>query len=263
MVAVLSMVRATLYRFARSRLTWGLFAAYVACIAVQAFVSSWLGSLDPGALDGAASVGGAATPTQAYGQTVGKWGAVLFTCAIVSSLAVTDFKTGAVKNVLQAKGGRLSYAASLLCATLATVVAVIAVGIAATEASFRLAGFSIEGYDAGLGLWLLQVVVVAMAYLSIVLLLCLVTKSEGFITFAIIVLCTGLLEAGVMLVLANAFDGVPAVRDCMDNCLTVQLSRISDGIVPTSFAADFLPGLAVLAVFGALCLVAMRRMDLR
>ena len=254
---MLNMVRATLYRFARPRLMWGMLAAYVACIAVLAFVSAWLDSVD------SAWLGGTATPQQVYGQTVGNV-AVLFTCAIVASFVVDDFKTGAVKNVLQAKGGRVSYAASLLCTTLATVVAAIAAGIAATEVFFRLAGFSIEGYDAaGLGLWLLQVVVVTMAYLTIVLLLCLVTKSGGFVTFAIFLLCTGLLEGGAMLVLANAFDGVPALRDCMDNCLAMQLTRISAGTVPASFAADFLPGLAVIALFGLPCLAVMRKMDLK
>lgn len=260
---MLSMVRATLYRLAKSRLTWAMLASYVALVAAQAFTSWWFDRGNLGAADGFLAISSVATPPQAYGQTVGRWGAVLFTCVIVTSLAVADFKCGAVKNVLQTKGGRLSYAASLLCAALVTTVVSSAVGIAATEVTFRLAGFTIAGYGPGLALWLLQTVLVAMAYLSILLFVCLVTKSEGFVAFAIAMLCTGMLESGIMMVLANVFADAPALRDCMDNCLAMQLVRIADGVVPTSFAADFLPGLAVLAVFGALCLVAMRRMDLR
>lgn len=253
------MLRANLFRFAKSPTTWLMTALLPISVIAEVVV---LGHFAPE--DAVRSAAQGVSSLKAYGVLfVSNNALTIISCLLALSLACDDMKTGAIRNVLQARGGRVAYALSTLLAGAVATVLFALLGIAASELSCFACGVALVERNAGATLsWLAQVVAVTLAYMSILLLLAFVVRNEIACTIAVLVLASGMLEQIAQVYLANAFAQAPALRDCLDNFLAAQLARLGSGLAPTDPAA-FVPCVVTILAAGAACAAVMRRREIR
>lgn len=99
--------------------------------------------------------------------------------AMFAAPELSEKRAGFAKNLLQARGGRLSLACSHVIAAAVAGALFVLVCIAATALCFGLAGFPVMPPAFGaFALWALQVWLVTLAYQALTLVLVFITKSE-------------------------------------------------------------------------------------
>ena len=122
-VVMLSMVRAILYRMVKSPSNWAYTCAMVGCSCILAFAiwlsqqpSLGLGSIIEGNLSQMSIL-------QIFGYSFVSGSFISMLAGVyIASFFSADFKTGYIKNYIQASGGRFAY---LVAAVIASLVAVI------------------------------------------------------------------------------------------------------------------------------------------
>ncbi len=179
----------------------------------------------------------------------------------VAEFVTEDFKSGFVKNLIQARGGRVSYAATVALCCLVLSAVVTAAGMAVVEAAVRAQGYvpAPSALQDTLA-WFAQVTLCAAAYAVIVALLALATKSEAVSVFGAIFIGGGAVESALRIVLAS-LPGLPgAVRDCLDGYLAVDMAMLGQGVLadPLTYAQAGITAIAA----GVACVLVMRRKSL-
>lgn len=215
--------------------------------------------------------------TYAYGQTFVTGGVLNMLAALFAALfLVSDFDTGFVKSVFAGRARRASYFAEKLVLCGAACALFLLVGMLAVDASYAIAGFSIERvepmgeYWAWAGLAWLN----AMAYVLITAVVAWATRSKAAAVAAAVVVAGGIAASLIMLAaqaLAPAFPMlVEAVLWLPRSCTrllgsgALDLFSSSQGVVLPGLAAPghiALVSCAVISACAALSLTACKRRD--
>lgn len=254
---MLSMLRSNLYRLVKTRLTW----AYVI---VCGLIICWDPLVWFFTASSPASYGDPLNPTmtavQMYGKALGS--GVLFLASVYCAVFfAADFETKSIKNVLQAKGGRVSYALAAVATVLVVQVGAIVAGSVVATVVYQALGFAIaESSAVDLALLFCQFLLVSTAYSLIAVLLAFATGNETLATVVTLAVSSGLLESFLRVGLANVFADFPPLRDCLDGYLAVQMNLLSKGTV--SDAGGFAAAAATCAVALGLCVLVMKKREL-
>ena len=254
---MLNMVRAQLYRIAKSRFSV-FYAIVLFVIAAATPFALWLHNVWPAfAETGFVEVPADPLPSlQLYGVSfLGGSFAAMGVGVAVSELVAGDFKSGYVKNLVQARGGRTSYAVAVAACALAIAAATI------VEGALRLQGYAPVAPSAAEALqWFAQATLCCAAYATVTALIAIATSSEAVAVLAAIFLGGGAVESVCKLVLAN-IPGIPAaLRDCLDGYLATDLATLAQGAVCDPVA--YVQAGATILVVGAACVLVMRRRSL-
>ena len=144
---MLNMVRAQLYRIAKSRFSV-FYAIILFVIAAATPFALWLHNVWPAfAETGFVEVPADPLPSlQFYGVSfLGGSFAAMGVGVAVSELVAGDFKSGYVKNLVQARGGRTSYAVAVAACALAIAAATTLFGMIIVEGALRLQAIFLGG----------------------------------------------------------------------------------------------------------------------
>lgn len=260
---MLNMVRAQLYRIAKSRFSV-FYAIVLFVIAAATPFALWLHNVWPTfAETGFVEVPADPLPSlQLYGVSfLGGSFAAMGVGVAVSELVAGDFKSGYVKNLVQARGGRASYAVAVAACALAIAAATTLFGMIVVEGALRLQGYAPVAPSAAEALqWLAQATLCCAAYATVTALIAIATSSEAVAVLAAIFLGGGAVESVCKLVLAN-IPGIPAaLRDCLDGYLATDLATLAQGVVCDPMA--YVQAGATILVVGAACVLVMRRRSL-
>lgn len=266
---MLSMIRSDLYRMVKSPLFYTLMVALVVVIAFGATLI-WVSTLPwaienfgPGANLGPGSFG---TPTEELAFLVyGKAFAGSVPILLVFFLAyffAADFEASAFKNLLQARGGRVSYALSALVVVVVAAVVYILLGMLATEIAYRLVGVVPVIPSFGeLVRWFIQMVLVASAYGALTLLIVFLTRGKTASLLLGLFISSGMCESMIQFGLANTPSIPPLLRDCFDHYLAADARALSMNVM--SGVGAYADGLVTFLIVGALCVLVMRRISLK
>ena len=178
-------------------------------------------------------------------------------CGIaLAALFSADFKTGAVKNYLQARGGRASWALAAAATTL-IVSAVFAIfTYAVSDVGFRLAGYDMAPTDPLDAVrWVVQMAVTLSGYVAVATLAIAVTRSEIVGILAAVLLIGGAVEQ-VLLGLYSLALGPGAATGLYEHMLIADLSALQNGPLPWGSCME---GIIVFVCAGALVALVMRR----
>lgn len=254
---MLSMLRSNLYRLVKTRLTWAYAIVCVLLICMEPLVWFFTAS-------SSASYGDPLNPTmtavQMYGRTLGS-GVVFLASVYCAVFFAADFKTKSIKNVLQAKGGRVSYALAAAVTVLVVQVGAMVASSVVAGAAYQVLGFAItESSVVDLALLFCQFLLVSTAYSLIAVLFVFATRNETLATVATLVVSSGLVESFLRVALANVFADFPPLRDCLDGYLAVQMNLLSAGTV--SDAGGIAAAAATCAVALGLCVLVMKKREL-
>lgn len=258
---MLSMIRSELFRIVKSRFSI-YYAIVLFVIAAATPFALWLHSVWPAfAETGFVVVPEEPLPSlQLYGVSfLGGSFAAIGVGVAVSEFVAEDFKSGYVKNLVQARGGRMSYAVAVVACALLIAVATTLFGMLVVEGALRLQGYSPVPPSAAEALqWLVQAALCCAAYATASALIAIATRSEAVAVLAAVFLGGGAVESVCKLVLANV-PGIPAaLRDCLDGYLATDLATLAQGVVcdPMTYVQA---GVTILAVGGLAALVMRRR----
>lgn len=254
---MLSMLRSNLYRLVKTRLTWAYAIVCVLLICMEPLVWFFTAS-------SSASYGDPLNPTmtavQMYGRTLGS-GVVFLASVYCAVFFAADFKTKSIKNVLQAKGGRVSYALAAAVTVLVVQVGAMVASSVVAGAAYQVLGFAIaESSVVDLALLFCQFLLVSTAYSLIAVLFVFATGNETLATVATLVVSSGLVESFLRVALATVFADFPPLRDCLDGYLAVQMNLLSAGTV--SDAGGIAAAAATCAVALGLCVLVMKKREL-
>ena len=254
---MLSMLRSNLYRLVKTRLTWAYAIVCVLLICMEPLVWFFTAS-------SSASYGDPLNPTmtavQMYGRTLGS-GVVFLASVYCAVFFAADFKTKSIKNVLQAKGGRVSYALAAAVTVLVVQVGAMVASSVVAGAAYQVLGFAIaESSVVDLALLFCQFLLVSTAYSLIAVLFVFATGNETLATVVTLAVSSGLLESFLRVALANVFADFPPLRDCLDGYLAVQMNLLSAGTV--SDAGGIAAAAATCAVALGLCVLVMKKREL-
>lgn len=254
---MLSMVRSHLYRLAKTRYVWGYALCYALIVYLSALAAGTIAANQPGT-DGSAAM--SITAARMYGNALAGV-APIVASLLLSTFICEDFKSKAIKNVIQARGGRVSYALAAAVAAIVVCAATMAVGVVSAEIAYRAIGFSVTGYDlAGSALLLCQVFFVTAAYASIAVFIAILTARETLSFVAAVVVSSGMAEMFVRVLLANSFEDIPVLRDCLDGYLGARMAMLQAGMV--SDAVVFAVAVVTVGAAVAGCVFVMKRRDL-
>ena len=260
---MLNMVRAQLFRIARSRVL--IVYAILFCLAAFATpFSIWLNKAWPAF----AELGLFTLPDEQL-STLQLYGASFvvtsFTPMVVSIatgyFVASDFKSGFVKNLVQARGGRVSYAAaSVACAAVLSAVTTIA-GIVVVEATLRVQGYVSQSVSfVEMLQWSAQVALCTTAYASLTVLIAVATKSETVAVLCAIFIGAGAVEQLGGSLLARAPETFSVLRRFFEGYLAADVELLAEGIVCDP--ATYVQALATILIVGALAALVMRRRSL-
>lgn len=260
---MLSMVRAQLYRLAKSRFTV-LYAIVFFLIALATPFALWLNGVWPAfAATGFVVVPDEPLPSlQLYGVSfVGGSFLAIGAGVAVGYFVAEDFKSGFAKNLVQTRGGRVSYVLATVVCLVVLVAATTVFGMLVVELALRVQGYvPVLPSVAEAFQWFAQVTLCASAYATMALLVGVVTKSETVTVLGAVFLGGGAVESLLKLVLANV-PGVPvAVRDCLDGYLAVDLGVLAQGIICDP--VTYVQAGATILVVGAVAVLVIRRRSL-
>lgn len=261
-VAVLSMIRAELYRIAKSPIL-RVFAIVFFLFVIATPLAIWLDRVWPDfAALGIIELPNDPLPAlQFYGSFVSGSFIAMGVGILMANVVAEDFKSGSIKNLIQARGGRTSYVIAAIACTIALAAVATAAGAAVIEIALRIQGYiPIEPSFGELLQWFMQVTLCIAAYTAIAVLVAILTTSETAATLVAIMLGGGAIESILQFVLAN-IPGLPSfARDCLDGYLAADMGTLGQGMVcdPMTYAQ----AIATIAVATALAIVVMRRKNL-
>ena len=271
-------LRSEFYRMIHGRLLWICLLLFEALLLISAIMmavvvdnAETIATLTATSSDVAHMIDALnhASSLQLYGQgfVSGSWIAML-TCIFVAIFFMSEFRTGAIKNMMQAQGGRMTFAAAGMVVCAAAALIFVVAGVVGCELFFRLAGFSFQMSGiAEVALWFLQVWLVVFAYTSIVYLAACTTQST---VFSVIIgfLLGGYALENVLTGMANAvaaltghlpaFDAL--ANFFMNDSLMVYLSALSSG--NASDPSVFGVAAGVVIVMAVINVLVMRRRSL-
>lgn len=262
---MISMLRSELYRIVKSRLAWG-YAIMLTLMVLATPFAVWLHDVWPAfAETGFVELPDPEHPLhqlQILGVSIVGGGLLSMGVSVVFSALVTDdFKGDFVKNLLQARGGRVSYAVSLMISCLIFTAVSVAFSMVVVSIAFRVVGYEAAPSSfADMAQWYAQVVLVVLAYASLTALVAIATRSEAAGIITGVFLGGGAIESVLKMVLAN-LPGLPeAIRDCLDGYLAVNVATLSNGTLcdPMTYTQA---GITFL-VAAVLCVLVMRRKSL-
>lgn len=215
--------------------------------------------------------------TYAYGQTFVTGGVLNMLAALFAALfLVSDFDTGFAKNVFAGRARRTSYFAEKLVLCGAACALFLLAGMLAVDASYAIAGFSIEHvepmgeYWAWVGLAWLN----AMAYALMTAVAVWATRSKAAGVAVAVVVASGMLASVIMLAAQALAPAFPALAQAVlwlpRSCArllgsgAIDLFASSQGVVLPGLTAPghiALVSCAVIAACTALALTACKRRD--
>ncbi|WP_165248770.1 hypothetical protein [Adlercreutzia sp. ZJ141] len=260
---MLSMVRSLLYRIVKLR----IFAAFIVVILLCALFTPfmlWLNEVWPTfAATGIVELpDGPAPALQLYGfSLVGGSFLSSVICLMVGCLVAYDFNFDFVKNLVQAKGGRLSYVCAAMISAVVLTTIVVAAGTAVVALALFLQDIPLTPPEVGEAIqWFIQVVLCISAYASIAVFLGIATGSETVACIGGVIFGGGVIEAVLQMILANV-PGLPVfIRDCLDGYLAADLDVLTQGIVCDPMT--YVQAVVTLLVVGILTALVMRRRSL-
>lgn len=258
---MLSMIRSELFRIVRSRFLIAYGTVFL-LVALATPFALWLSKVWPAfAATGLVVVPVEPLPSlQLYGVSfVGGSFLAIGAGVAMGYFAAQDQKSGYVKNLVQARGGRVSYATALIVCSVVIAVVSTAAGMLVVEAALRLQGYVPAAPSSEEALqWFAQVTLCVSAYASMAVLLAVATGSESVSVFAAIFLGGGAAESFCQFILANIPGAPAALRDCLDGYLAVDLAMLGQGQVcdPMTYVQA---GVTILVVGGLAALVMRRR----
>lgn len=181
-------------------------------------------------------------------------------CGIaLASLLSADFKTGAVKNYLQARGGRASWALAAAAITLIVSAAFAIFTYAASDVGFRLAGYDLaptNPLDAVR--WVVQMAATLSGYVAVATLAITITRSEIVGILAAVLLIGGAVEQ-VLLGLYSLALGPSAATTLYEHMPIADLSALRGSPLPWGSCVE---GIVVFVCASALVALVMRRRKL-
>ena len=181
-------------------------------------------------------------------------------CGIaLAALFSADFKTGAVKNYLQARGGRMSWALAAATTTLIVSAAFAIFTYAVSDVGFRLAGYDMaptNPLDAVR--WVAQMAVTLSGYVAAATLAITITRSETVGILAAILLVGGAVEH-VLLGLCSLALSPSAATELYEHMPIADMSALQDGPLPWGGCME---GVIVFVCASALVALVMRRRKL-
>ena len=257
------MVRAQLFRIVKSRF-FLVYAIVCFLFALATPLALWLHNVWPAfAATGFVEIPAEPLPSlQIYGVSfVGGSFIAIGMGVAMGYFVAEDLKSGFAKNLVQARGGRISYAVTALACALVLAAATTAFGMLVVETALRLQGYTPVAPSAAEALqWFAQTALCITAYATIVVLLAIATKSDTVAVLAAVFLGGGTVESLGQLVLAN-IPGVPSVlRDCLDGYLAADLNTLAQGAVCEPMA--YVQAIVTVLIVGTASILVMRRRSL-
>ncbi len=243
---VFELTASLLYRLAKTRMTWAalalfalLIAAGVAALKVLSATPALGAAVAQTSTDTALALGVVASGEGGV-SALGLCGALfvrgsaiaMFAAAFCGLFFAADMRTGFVKNLMQAPGARVSYAAASALTTACVCVLYVAVGIVVSLAAAAAAGFPLALPDSlALVAWAGQVAAVVYAYALGALAVALITRSAAAACIAGVLLGGAAVENVLYAVLSLATGSPQAVRELFSGYLAVTISQLGNGIV--------------------------------
>lgn len=181
-------------------------------------------------------------------------------CGIaLAALFAADFKKGSIKNYLQARGGRTSWALAAVASTLIASAAYAIVVYAVSDVGFRLAGYDMaptNPLDAVR--WVVQIAVTISGYVAVATLAVTITRSETVGVFAAVLLIGGAVEQVLLGLCSLALS--PGVAEGLYAHMPIaDMSALQGGPLPWGSCIE---GVVVFVCASALVALVMRRRKL-
>lgn len=258
-----SMMRAQLFRIVKSRFII-FFALIVILFTFATPFALWLHNVWPAfAATGFVEIPDEPLPTlQLYGVSfvAGSFLAMGVSVATVYYVA-EDFKSGFLKNLVQALGGRASYAVAMILCSIVIATTAVIVGILVVEITLRAQGYvSVPPSASDVLQWFAQLVLCMVAYATVAVFLTVTTGSETVATIGAILIAGGAVESVLKIILANV-PGIPVVlRDCLDSYLATDLAMLSQGIICDPLT--YVQAVVTIFIAGVACVLIMRLRNL-
>lgn len=189
------------------------------------------------------------------------WYAGLAACMAATTLVAADFKSGAVKNYLQARGGRLSWAGATAVFALVTVAAYALFALVATDVGFRLAGYDLAPTNPLDALrWLGQFAITVAAYTMLAEIAIVLTKSEMIGALVIVLLMLAGIEQATVFML-GLIPGIPSdiAAWASNHLIITDFRALTSSPLPWG---SCLEGLIVFAAASALVALIMKKRKL-
>lgn len=267
-----NLFEAMAWRLVKSRMTWAFLAAFAALVVAGVAALKAIGALAPMAaavsetssdvalgLSVLDSASGGVSLVAACGALFVRGSFIAMLVAVFCGVFfAADIRSGAVKNVVQGAGARLSYALAACAVTLCATAAAVAVGTVVSAASLLALGFPLAApVPLRFAAWLLQVWASVSAYALIAVAVALVSGSSAVSAIAGLLLGGAAVENLLYSALGLLTGRPDEVRQVFDGYLAVTVSQLGYGNVLPWDA--MLPVLATIAVVAAAGMMIMRR----
>lgn len=267
-----NLFEAMAWRLVKSRITWAFLAAFAALVVAGVAALKAIGALAPMAaavsetssdvalgLSVLDSASGGVSLVAACGALFVRGSFIAMLVAVFCGVFfAADIRSGAVKNVVQGAGARLSYALAACAVTLCATAAAVAVGAVVSAASLLALGFPLAApVPLRFAAWLLQVWASVSAYALIAVAVALVSGSSAVSAIAGLLLGGAAVENLLYSALGLLTGRPDEVRQVFDGYLAVTVSQLGYGNVLPWDA--MLPVLATIAVVAAAGMMIMRR----
>lgn len=264
-----------LYRLVKARMTWLFLAVFVIligagfatvktlCADAELMANVTETSSDITLMMGVASsdAGGVSLVGLCGSLFVRGSAIAMFVAAFCAVFIATDLRSGYVKNLMQARGGRLSYALAATLVIAGVCVAYVLVGVAATVLGALITGIKLSvPAMPDFILWCIEVAAVCYAYALLAALVALLTRSSAAGVLAGLLLggaaVENLLYSALGLVTGHPYE----VRQLFDHYLAVSISQLGLGTMQPW--ESIVPMVATIAVALAAAAVIMKRRGL-
>lgn len=267
-----NLFEAMAWRLVKSRMTWAFLAAFAALVVAGVTALKAIGALEPMAaavsetssdvalgLSVLDSASGGVSLVAACGALFVRGSFIAMLVAVFCGVFfAADIRSGAVKNVVQGAGARLSYALAACAVTLCATAAAVVVGTVVSAASLLALGFPLAApVPLRFAAWLLQVWASVSAYALIAVAVALVSGSSAVSAIAGLLLGGAAVENLLYSALGLLTGRPDEVRQVFDGYLAVTVSQLGYGNVLPWDA--MLPVLATIAVVVAAGMMIMRR----
>ena len=258
---MLSMIRAQLFRIVKSR----AFIVYtiIFCLFTSLTPASiWLNEVWPIFSDFVLP-NEQMSVLQLYGASfVATNNMAVLTSIVMGYFVASDFKSGFMKNLIQARGGRVSYASAMVVCAVILALATTLVGIIVVEVMLRVQGYTVALDTLFLDAlqWFIQVVLCTAAYVSLIVLVAIATKSETIAVIGGIFISGGAIEQ----IGANLLEGMPGIlavlRRFLSSYLSTNTEVLAEGVIWGPLV--YVQALGTILVAGMLAILVMRRRSL-
>lgn len=273
---IFNTTRSMLYRLVKTRMTWVFLAVFVILVGAGIVTIKVLGanqslmstisetSSDITLMVGVVSpsVSGAALENLCGSLFVRGSAIAMFVAAFCAVFIAADLRSGYVKNLMQAQGGRLSYALAAAITIACVCVGYVLAGVSATVLGALVTGIHLAiPAMPGFVLWCVEVAAVCYAYALLAALVAFLTRSSAAGVLAGLLL-GGAAAENLLYSALGLITGHPdEVRQLFDHYLAVSISQLGLGtmqswesIVPTTVTI-------VLALAAAAIIMRRRSLD--